>query len=175
MFNNLDIRIIDEPKNVYFPLKRKVLFEKISSNILPIGFLPGDKIFVLILNTLTLERYTISTSVLCSPADNSIFYFFNRIGKEKEIQTSYKSLYDSLILNKKSSLKGNDVMFFWDEQSCYKYLLKEGIPKILKDSENYFTKKDRNLSHDKFEYKKTFYKRAKSAKKELEKYFKNNI
>ena len=179
MFNNLDIRIIDEPKNVYFPLERKVLFEKIDLNSKYHTFLPGNKLWALRLNVLELHQYTIShftePSKFSSIKENQSIYFFNKKGERTELYSKFSSLLNSLQTNTYSSIYGfGEVRFFWDERSCYDYLLKIGIPKILKDSEYYFSKKDRNLSHDKFEYKKTFYKRAKMAKKELEKYFKNN-
>jgi hypothetical protein len=62
MFKNLDIKIIDEPKNVFFPLERKVIFEKVDLESKLHKFLPGDKLWALRLNTLELEQYTISFS-----------------------------------------------------------------------------------------------------------------
>jgi len=183
MIKGINLRIIDEPKNVYFPLERKVLFEKHGIKNKFYTFLPGEKLFALKLNILTIERYTLSNihNSSSSIRNSSVFYFFDLKGNEKGFSVKRDNLIDSLNISNKISFtigtkycSSEDVIFFFDQRSCYEYLLKTGIPRIIKDSEVYFRKKDRNLGHSKLEYKKEFYKRAKTAKKELEKYFKNN-
>jgi len=191
MFKNLNIRTIGAPRKISFPNRRRVFVEKYDNDDKNFNltcediFRPGNDLYVLKLNTLEIESYTISnfrTNSFTSKAQSrfsieSKVYFYDKKGNENDISIRMEYFSLPIIARLKEEISLSEAgkgRIFYSLNDCLKYLLEIGIPKIIKDSERYFTKKDRNLSHDKFEYKKLFYKKAKSAKKELEKYFKNN-
>jgi hypothetical protein len=194
MFKNITIRTIGAPKKISFPNRRRVLVEKKDigdknfSLTCEDTFRPGNDFYILKLNTLEIELYTISNFRLTKSVlkgelarystDGSKIYFYNKKGTDCDISIRLEYFFESPALRLKKEITISDVglaRVFYNLNDCLEYLLNTGIPQIITDSEYYFKKKDRNLSHDKFEYRKTFYKRAKSARKELEKYFKNNL
>lgn len=194
MFKNISIRIIDAPKKISFPNRRRVLIEKkdrgnknLALNCEDI-FRPGNDFYILKLNTLEIEIYTVSIFKLSkSPTSveggilyvtDSRLYFYNKKGTDRDMSMRLEYFFQppkSRLLKEITISDVGSVRVFYNLNDCLEYLLESGIPEIIKNSEHYFKKKDRNLSHDKFEYKKLFYKKAKLAKKELERYFKNNI